>query len=33
MWGDQAGLFDAGSVETRRQPSDLRRAATDEVRV
>ena len=30
MWGDQAGLFDAGPVETRRQPSDLRRPISDE---
>ena len=26
-WGDQAGLFDAGHVPTRRQPSTLREAA------
>jgi N6-adenosine-specific RNA methylase IME4 len=31
-WGDQAGLFDAGTVETRRQPSSLRRAALAEAR-
>ena len=33
MWGDQAGLFDAGPVETRRQPSDLRRSTVDEARL
>jgi N6-adenosine-specific RNA methylase IME4 len=33
MCGDQAGLFDVGPVETRRQPSDLRRAGLAEARI
>lgn len=32
-WGDQAGLFDAGTVQTRRQPSDLRRTGLIETRL
>jgi N6-adenosine-specific RNA methylase IME4 len=33
IWGDQAGLFDTGTVVTRRQPSDLRRGEGSGVQV
>jgi N6-adenosine-specific RNA methylase IME4 len=33
VWGDQVGLFDAGTVDTRRQPSNLRRARLGEARI